>query len=72
MIIIITLLLNNNNKCHNNAFTYINIDILSLHVKYCLKNEQECIIMFKNSRQSEEFLNAIIHDFEYYERLQNL
>ena len=29
---------------------------------YCLKNEQECIIGFKNSRIRLEFLNLIIHD----------
>ena len=55
VIIIMIIILNNNKKCHNNAFTCINIDILSLHVKYCLKIEQECIIRFTNSRQSQEF-----------------
>ena len=29
---------------------------------YCLKNEQESIIGFKNSRIRLEFLNLIIHD----------
>ena len=29
-----------------------------------------CIIRFKNSRQSREFLNLIIHNCEFFERLQ--
>ena len=33
---------------------------------YCLKNEQECIIGFKNSRISFEFLNLIIHDRVFF------
>ena len=33
---------------------------------YCLKNEQECIIRFKNSRIRLEFLNLIIHDSEFF------
>ena len=33
---------------------------------YCLKNAQECIIRFKNSRRSREFLNVIIHDREVF------
>ena len=32
---------------------------------YCLKNEQECIIRFKNSRIRLEFLNLIIHDRDF-------
>ena len=36
------------------------------------KNEQECIIRFENSRRSREFLNLLIHDCEFFERLQNL
>ena len=39
---------------------------------YCLKNEQECIITFKNSMRSLEFLHLVIHFREYFERLQNL
>ena len=36
------------------------------------KNEQECIVIFKNSRRSREFTNLIIYDYEFFERLQNL
>ena len=36
------------------------------------KNEQECIVRFKNSRRSREFTNLIIYDYEFFERLQNL
>ena len=31
--------------------------------KYCFKNERECIIRFKNLRQSLEFLNLIVRHF---------
>ena len=31
----------------------------------CLKNEQKCIIRFKKSRRSQEFLHLIIHDCEF-------
>ena len=42
-------------------------------IKYCLKNEQECIIRFKNSRVfRREFLNLIIHNCKFFERLQNV
>ena len=33
---------------------------------YCLKNEQQCIIRFKNSRRSREFLNLIIHVLQVF------
>ena len=33
---------------------------------YCLKNEQESIIRFKNSRIRLEFLNLIKHDSEFF------
>ena len=35
-------------------------------------NEQECIIRFKKSRRRLEFLNLIIDDGEFFDRLQNL
>ena len=41
-------------------------------IMHCLKNEQECIISFKNSRRRREFLNLIIHHCEFFERPQNL
>ena len=42
-------------------------------IKYCLKNEQECIIRFKNSRVfRREVLNLIIHNCKFIERLQNV
>ena len=40
------------------------------NIKYYLKNEQECIISFENSGRSREFLYLIIHDCEFFERLQ--
>ena len=36
------------------------------------KNEQEFTIPFKNSWRSQEFLHLIIHNCEFFERLQNL
>ena len=39
------------------VISIFNINLLI--VKYCLKNEQECIIRFKNSRQSQAFLHPI-------------
>ena len=30
------------------------------------KNEHECIIRFKNSRQSQDFLNLIIQDCKFF------
>ena len=35
------------------------------NIKYYLKNEQECIIRFENSRRSREFLYLITHDYEF-------
>ena len=32
---------------------------------YCFKNEQECIIRFKNSMRSREFLHLIRHSREF-------
>ena len=50
---------------------YFHFNALSYYV--LLKNKQECsIISFKNSMQSREFLNLIIHDWEFFEWLQNL
>ena len=34
---------------------------------FCLKNEQECIIRFKNSRRRGEFLHLIIQDCEFFQ-----
>ena len=34
---------------------------MTLPTKYCLKNEQEHIITFKNARWSQEFLRLIMH-----------
>ena len=45
------------------------INRLQLVVKYCLKNEQECIIRFQNSKRSRELLHLIIHDCEFFEQL---
>ena len=42
-----------------------------MHVLF-KKNEQECIITFKNSTQSEEFLHPIIQNCEFFERFQHL
>ena len=37
---------------------------------YCVKkNEQEYNIRFKNSRPSREFLQLIMHDCEFFERI---
>ena len=41
-------------------------------IMHCFKNEQECVISFKNSRRRREFLNLIIHYCEFFERPQNL
>ena len=51
-------------------FLFLCIQMGSFYVLF--KNEQECIIRFKNSRRSREFLKLIIHDCELFERLQNL
>ena len=34
--------------------------------KYCLKNEQECVIRFKNLWQTLEFLHLIINDCDLF------
>ena len=46
--------------------------VRNLEFKYFLKNEQECIIRSKNSRQSQEFSHLIIRNCQFFERLQNL
>ena len=46
-----------------------NGNILKISLKFCLKKEQECIIRFKNSGRSWEFLHLIIHECEFFERL---
>ena len=45
---------------------------MALPIKYCLKNEQERIISFKNARWSQEFLCLIMLDCDFFDRLQNL
>ena len=45
---------------------------MALPTKYCLKNEQEHIIRFKNARWSQEFLRLKIHDCDLFDWLQNL
>ena len=37
---------------------------------FCLKNEQECIIRFKNLMRRGEFLHLIIQDCEFFKRLR--
>ena len=39
---------------------------------YCLKSGQDCIIRFKNSKQSREFSHLIIHDCEIFKCLKIL
>ena len=41
-------------------------------MKYCLKNDQECIIRLKNSWLCHEVLNLITHDCKFFEQFQNL
>ena len=55
--------------------TIVNFEVLLYRANHCLvlfKNQQECIIRLKNSRQSRVFLNLIIHNCEIFERLQTL
>ena len=53
-------------------FSKYKIKFMARDFKYCLKNEHKCIfIRFKNSRRIQEFLHLIIHDYEFFERLQN-
>ena len=54
-----------------NALLRTAIDVSRI-VLYCLKNEPRCITRFKNSRVRVEGLNLIMHDCEFFERLQNL
>ena len=42
---------------------------MALPTKYCLKNEQEHIIRFKNARWSQEFLRLIIHNCDFFDWL---
>ena len=51
-----------------NALLRRTIDV-SRNFMFCLKNEQKCIIRFENSRRNREFLNLIIHDCQFFERL---